>query len=71
MTNEQAKQVFKPVLIALTIVGAFLLMAIGSMLKTEVTIDAIVKRDIICANQEYNPQTAKLDIDVCRKSFKD
>lgn len=64
---SKAKQVFKPVLIALMIVGAFLLISIGSMLKSEVTMDSIMKRDIICANKDYNPETAKQDIDICRK----
>ncbi|BEC01768.1 TPA: hypothetical protein L0X66_001789 [Citrobacter freundii] len=66
MTDEQAKQVFKPILIALTVVGVFFT---ASCVNSTITIDASMKRDIICANQEYDPQTAKLDMDVCRKTF--
>ncbi|EJA4827468.1 hypothetical protein ND363_001626 [Escherichia coli] len=66
MTDKQAKQVFKPILLALTVVGVLFT---ASCVNSSVNIETIMNRDIICATQEYNPETAKLDIDVCRKTF--
>lgn len=70
MTDEQAKQVFKPIILALTVVGVlFTASCVNSCVNSSVNIETIMNRDIICATQEYNPETAKLDIDVCRKTF--
>ena len=63
MTNEQAKQVFKPILIALCIVGVFSLTA---CINSTVSINQIKQRGVICHTQEYTPETAANDIRLCR-----
>ena len=63
MNNEQAKQLFKPGLIALTLVGAFSLTA---CINSEVNINQIKQRGVLCNLQDYNPETASDDIRLCR-----
>ncbi|HAS0712554.1 TPA: hypothetical protein JF854_001493 [Enterobacter hormaechei subsp. steigerwaltii] len=63
MSNEQAKSVFKPVLIALMIVGAFSLTA---CINSTVSINQVKTRYVVCNTQDYNPATASEDIKLCR-----
>ncbi|SAG02644.1 Uncharacterised protein [Enterobacter hormaechei] len=62
---SKTKQFLRPVIVALVVIGGCALESCGSTVSKE----AIIKRDIICANQEYNPKTAKHDIEMCRKGF--
>lgn len=63
MTNEHMKQVLKPVLIALMIVGAFSLTA---CINSTFTTEQAKHRDYTCAIQDYDPVTAQQDIQLCR-----
>lgn len=63
MTNEQAKHVFKPILIALAIVGSF---SLAACINPSVNVTQIKQRGIICNHQDYNPETAANDIKLCR-----
>ncbi len=64
MNNEQAKQLFKPIIMALTIVGAFSLIG---CINSNINVETFKQQGVICNLTEYNPETAKLDIDSCRK----
>lgn len=62
---SKTQQFLRPVIVALVIVGGCALASCGSTVSKE----SIMKRDIICATQEYNPETAKHDIDMCRRGL--